>query len=617
MTATAGRADRSTLNAVTGNLDTGDVADPALRLAFFQYMTDLSDANYDYTAGLISAGTLSRLGIINVKDYNASGDGDTTTTGSITSGSKALTVASTSTFAQGQGISVAGAGAAGVDLVTTIASISGLVVNLVDAAGTTVSSATVSHNDTVAIQAAIDAADTSSGGIIQLPKGTYNVTSLTLCSKLILQGAGRGVTVFKTIGVQTNVFSAEAKDKIRLSDFEIDGNSMQGSVGVYFGSVTNFVIENLYIHDLGTMNTPPTTDTGYAGTGISIDANNGSGSYYGIVRYCHVERIAGGGNRGDGIYIGGNNVGSVNSHHITVTNCVVSTVGRHAYCVAGTATSQGQHITFRDNYGEKTALAGTDIELGTYIAIDNCHYSACGNDQTYFDPETEYGTGFGLMRGVSLANGESNIDIIGCKFLSCYGAISAGSTDNVRILNNQSLNSNSPSGYGDFHLYAGSGITNSIIKGNIIESPAQMGIRLSVSTNVIIRDNTILSAGNHGMEVDGSTEIEISGNVIVGCAGTGIRNTSDYVQIMGNRVKNNTRGIHNRTSSPNSLLNLIVSDNRCWDDQGTQTQDYGLYFEQTTGTIDYVLCYGNNVRGNINAMPAIPGANSVNVNNLT
>ncbi len=205
MTATAGRADRSTLNAVTGNLDTGDVADPALRLAFFQYMTDLSDANYDYTAGLISAGTLSRLGIINVKDYNASGDGDTTTTGSITSGSKALTVASTSTFAQGQGISVAGAGAAGVDLVTTIASISGLVVNLVDAAGTTVSGATVSHDDTAAFQAAVDVV-TAAGteGVIYFPPGDYILTSgLDISNSIRMMGSGVRLTTIICNGIFT------------------------------------------------------------------------------------------------------------------------------------------------------------------------------------------------------------------------------------------------------------------------------------------------------------------------------------------------------------------------------------------------------------------------------
>lgn len=72
MTATAGNADRTTLIALSSNLDIGDVADPALRLSYFQYMTDLSDANYNYVAGLVAGGTLqpypafmSRQAVIN------------------------------------------------------------------------------------------------------------------------------------------------------------------------------------------------------------------------------------------------------------------------------------------------------------------------------------------------------------------------------------------------------------------------------------------------------------------------------------------------------------------------------------------------------------------------
>jgi hypothetical protein len=52
-------ADRTTLLALTSNLDPGDVADPALRLAFFRYMTDLSDANWNYVLSLVAGGVVS------------------------------------------------------------------------------------------------------------------------------------------------------------------------------------------------------------------------------------------------------------------------------------------------------------------------------------------------------------------------------------------------------------------------------------------------------------------------------------------------------------------------------------------------------------------------------
>lgn len=54
-------ADRTTLNNLTPNLDIGDVADPALRLAFFQYLLNLSDANFNYVSSLVTSGTLSPI----------------------------------------------------------------------------------------------------------------------------------------------------------------------------------------------------------------------------------------------------------------------------------------------------------------------------------------------------------------------------------------------------------------------------------------------------------------------------------------------------------------------------------------------------------------------------
>lgn len=56
-----GYADRTTLNNLTPNMDIGDVADPALRLAAFQYLYNLSDTNYAYLQSLVTSETLSPL----------------------------------------------------------------------------------------------------------------------------------------------------------------------------------------------------------------------------------------------------------------------------------------------------------------------------------------------------------------------------------------------------------------------------------------------------------------------------------------------------------------------------------------------------------------------------
>lgn len=111
--------------------------------------------------------------LYNVDDYNASGSGGTSTTGSISAASAALTVASASTFAVGQGIYIAGAGAAGIAHVTTITAINGLVLTLAANAATTVAGAVVQHDDSVAINAAIAACLNDGGGTVYLPAGHY------------------------------------------------------------------------------------------------------------------------------------------------------------------------------------------------------------------------------------------------------------------------------------------------------------------------------------------------------------------------------------------------------------------------------------------------------------
>jgi hypothetical protein len=117
---------------------------------------------------------LSQNGSYRLESFNASGS-ITTTTGSITSGTPTLTVASATTFSKGQGIFVAGAGGSGTALVTTISSISGNTLTLATNATATVSSVLVQHDDTVAIQTALNTAVNAGGGTIWFAPGFYRV----------------------------------------------------------------------------------------------------------------------------------------------------------------------------------------------------------------------------------------------------------------------------------------------------------------------------------------------------------------------------------------------------------------------------------------------------------
>lgn len=100
--------DRTAKGVIDANLVNGKLSDGPSLKASDDVVYNALDEIYNFATGLISAGTLSKLGIINVKDYNASGLA-TTAVGSITTGTKILTLTTTPDFVTGQGINLQGA----------------------------------------------------------------------------------------------------------------------------------------------------------------------------------------------------------------------------------------------------------------------------------------------------------------------------------------------------------------------------------------------------------------------------------------------------------------------------------------------------------------------------
>lgn len=167
--------------------------------------------------GLLSVGINSPDQIASVlclpvdlkRDFGASGS-NASTTGSITSGSTTLSVASAIDFQNGQGIQVAGAGASGALLVTSIVSGAGTP-NLVlaSAAGTTVTTAAVNHNDRVAITNAI-----AGGGAIGIPAGNYlhdgftipDATTIVCHNDAILWGSG-SIVIGSKSAISTAIYA--------------------------------------------------------------------------------------------------------------------------------------------------------------------------------------------------------------------------------------------------------------------------------------------------------------------------------------------------------------------------------------------------------------------------
>lgn len=330
-----GNVPTSNLTNFYNNTTPGTTADPAaLDNAIIDIVQTVND-NHGFAAGLVSAGTLSKLGIINVKDYNASGLA-TTAVGSITTGTKGLTLTTTPDFVAGQGINLQGVaevasllvtaaatatanctvtlngvaktvalvsgdtttgvatkiraatfagwttggtgttvtftstttgiktdatysagttGATGTmttttqgiaDQITTVSSVAGLVVNIADNATRTITAGTILHDDTVAIQAAIDSLGTI-GGIVAIPQGRFRTKTFQMKSNIWLKGAGKA-SVIDIIddGTATSTFvQLNTISNVKISDITIEQSnavSRSSNFGLVKADLSNNVI---------------------------------------------------------------------------------------------------------------------------------------------------------------------------------------------------------------------------------------------------------------------------------------------------------------------------------------------------------------------------------------
>lgn len=112
------------------------------------------------------------------------------------------------------------------------------------------------HDDTAAIQAAIDTAEASGGGIVFIPAGTYIVSSTLVVdrSRVHIVGAGMGATTLKasafvtgTILRFTGLSTTSRNFYSLIQNLGIDGNNCSGALGLHLKWTSLFRLINVFI----------------------------------------------------------------------------------------------------------------------------------------------------------------------------------------------------------------------------------------------------------------------------------------------------------------------------------------------------------------------------------
>lgn len=212
-------------------------------------------------------------------DYDASGS-IVTTTGTVGAGSTSLVVASGSTWSVGHGIAIVGAGTAGAVHRTTVTAISGTNFTLNDAAVTGVTGAVVRHDDTTALQSALDSVYD-----IFIPSGNYNHTGrLTASVRKRIIGAGEversgtstgaGTALFQQSGTSGGILIS--KGWVELAHMSLfTGTGVTATAGTAIEvSGTNSTIDRSHkVHDI--------TSAGYW-QALKVGTSVSAGHYYNL-----------------------------------------------------------------------------------------------------------------------------------------------------------------------------------------------------------------------------------------------------------------------------------------------------------------------------------------------
>jgi len=317
-------------------------------------------------------------------------------------------------------------------------------------------------------------------------------------------------------------------------------------------------------------------------------------------------------------------------------------------------TSNGSHSIFRANDKDRAGLVRLYISGGTdgvtiYSGSTRCFVEGC-----FFDT----GNNGVLLNAALYCRVVNNyMDSVGKNGVYAYAA----SHYNI-ITNNHII---SPSGMG-VAVYNGS--QQNLIQGNYVYDTGENGIFVndaddtthsnynSIIGNIVYRTGVSHANGGNGIEL-GLEQVGsiVQGNIVSGAgygrSGDGVTSAfgisvhgSDNVisgncvlnslyhgiylyeclnsTCINNVVKNSSKesgsahdGIRITGTASNVSHGNIIANNRCFDDQGTKTQDYGI--REIGGYENHNLCIGNILRDNIQDVGILLiGANSRGQHNI-
>ena len=296
-----------------------------------------------------------------------------------------------------------------------------------------------------------------------------------------------------------------------------------------------------------------------------------------------------------------------------VENCIVENAGDDGIAVQGDSTvGVVINANICRNCATSTVPSGIELDTGArnVIITNNICY---GNGNI----GTSWGGGIVLhthaseptLKNVTISNNicYNNVNNIWIDNQNVHGVI----IEKI-IISGNIIYDGSVSGIKIVKLYD-STVENNILENNAFTLDA-FSQRISVIGNTFKVSQVVLAGFNHLFEANKVYDVggakhgvtitssysTIVGNVISnsGRAGLRLQVGADKAIVISNIIINNgqERTTHMRGISIDSVTDVIIANNICGDNQGTKTQDYGIFL--WGATTDYVIIENNNFRDN-------------------
>lgn len=473
---------------------------------------------------------------------------------------------------------------------------------------------------TSAFQAAISS---NPGGRVIVPAGTYLISAATAAAAMTapvsgvhLQGAGRGVTIIKTTAACV-MFAAVDADDVSIDGITFDGQqtarlAWQRAVlmrGVRRAKVTNC---RFYRIGDGPMNF---ATTGFGGSDAVADGTRQSERievYGNLIEDCWGTVAIITKHIGTKDTIITNNtiknsstIGiSLESEASTTEYCERAVVANNIIEDCDYAHSSGlSNVSYGISITERIrevvvqgnivkTVSGNTLSAGILVGTspgqdDTEAVSVTVNGNVVSSITASSGRGHGIMlqagdtsiSGFSVVGNHIDACEDGITFEPAAAANTTGYIQDIAIVGNVIRNCTE---FGIFHQNTGGSgelsLRRAVISGNVITDSGSHGMTLKCEYS-LVSGNKVHSAGGTGItfQTGSGAGNTVSENNVSNCDDNGMTLIGDRMSVIGNTCMNNGQtaatsyGIY-MTSGSNGLFML----NRCEDDQGSPTQDYGI-----------------------------------------